>query len=126
MVGPLENIVLDQTYVAIPEEGGQVTVNITATEAWAVTSELPSWLNANVTEGQAGETKLVLSAEASNGGREAEIQITAGANKQMLLVRQGSLEASSATCKEVIAGPDSKTYRVTGTVTAIANTTYGN
>jgi hypothetical protein len=30
------------------------------------------------------------------------------------------------TCAEVIAGPDSKTYQVTGTVTAIANTTYGN
>ncbi|MGN1221110.1 MAG: hypothetical protein ACI4TU_09230, partial [Candidatus Cryptobacteroides sp.] len=45
---------------------------------------------------------------------------------QILRVRQGSLEASSATCAEIIAGPDGKTYRTKGTCTAIANTTYGN
>ena len=39
---------------------------------------------------------------------------------------QGLSTISNATCAEVIAGPDSKTYRVTGTCTAIANTTYGN
>lgn len=39
---------------------------------------------------------------------------------------QGLSTVSNATCAEVIAGPDSKTYRVTGTVTSIANTTYGN
>ena len=32
----------------------------------------------------------------------------------------------SATCKEVIDGPDGKTFRVKGVCTSIANTTYGN
>ena len=36
------------------------------------------------------------------------------------------MEITTATCAEVLAGPDAKTYRVTGAVTGIANTTYGN
>ena len=32
----------------------------------------------------------------------------------------------SATCAEVIAGPNDKTYQVTGVCTSIDNTTYGN
>ena len=69
---------------------------------------------------------MTFSAEKTTSGREAELSIKAGGNTQYLRVRQGSLEASSATCAEVIAGPDGKTYRVKGTVTAIANATYGN
>ena len=46
--------------------------------------------------------------------------------KQHLIVRQGEIAASAATCKEVIDGPDGKTYIVTGTCTSIANTQYGN
>lgn len=45
---------------------------------------------------------------------------------QHLNVVQGEVSITNATCAEVIAGPDNKTYQVTGTVTAIANTTYGN
>ena len=55
-----------------------------------------------------------------------ELCILAGKDKQFVIVRQGSLDASSATCAEVLAGSDGKTYRVKGTCTAIANTTYGN
>ena len=36
------------------------------------------------------------------------------------------MEAVSASCAEVIAGADGKTYRVKGICTSIANTTYGN
>ena len=39
---------------------------------------------------------------------------------------QGLATVSEATCAEVNAGPESKTYRVTGTVDRIVNTTYGN
>ena len=39
---------------------------------------------------------------------------------------QGVIVVSNATCAEVLGGPDDKTYRVTGTVTNIVNTTYGN
>lgn len=52
--------------------------------------------------------------------------MTDGGTTQYVNVMQGLSTVSTATCAEVIAGPDSKTYQVKGTCTAIANTTYGN
>ena len=141
--GSYDNIKLSQTYLSIPEEGGSVEVTLTATEAWSFVSSktwpevitekdgaearTPSWLSAaSVMSGEAGEYKITFSAEASASGHEIDIEVKAGSNTQILRVRQGSLEASSATCAEIIAGPDGKTYRTKGTCTAIANTTYGN
>ena len=120
------NIQLDRTYLSIPEAGGNVELRVNATEAWAIETEIPEWLTIDKIEGAAGETVVNVSAEAVSGGREVELCIKAGVNKQFFRVRQGSLEAVSASCADVIAGPDGKTYRVKGTVTSIVNTTYGN
>ena len=122
-----DNIKLSQTYVSLPVDGGSATVVINATEDWEfVTGEdWPAWLTVSPVSGATGETTVTISADA-NQGREAEVAIKAGENTQYLRVRQGSLEASSATCAEVNAGPDGKTYKVKGTVTSIINTTYGN
>lgn len=153
-VGQLGSIQLDQTYVSIPETGGDVTVTINASSDWKfddiytveVTKDdvkekhsfpVPTtydkksdtfvqWLKPSVVSGPKGETKVTFHADATTGGREAELRITMGDNHQFLVVRQGSLEASMATCAEVVAAPDGKTFRVKGTCTAIANTTYGN
>lgn len=143
--GSYDNIKLSQSYLSIPEQGGSVEVTLTATEAWNFvvtkswpevietdkegneTKRTPSWLSAaSVMSGEAGEYKITFSAEASANGHEIDIEVKAGSNTQIIRVRQGSLEASSATCAEIIAGPDGKTYRTKGTCTAIANTTYGN
>ena len=142
--GSYDNIKLSQTYLSIPENGGSVEITLTATEAWnfvvtkswpeVITTDkdgnetrTPSWLSAaSAMSGEAGEYKITFSAEASANGHEIDIEVKAGSNTQILRVRQGSLEASSATCAEIIAGPDGKTYRTKGTCTAIANTTYGN
>lgn len=147
-----DNIKLDKTYVVISEEGGSAQLTINATEDWAfdtlytkdvwpnvitrktdketnkeyVASVEASWLSVDKLANSAGETVLTFKAEAVAGGRELELCIKAGANSQFVRVRQGSLEASSATCKEIIAGPDGKTYRTKGLVTLIENTTYGN
>lgn len=124
-LGSLSNITLDKTYVCIPESGGSATVNITATEDWQL-SGLTDWLTANVTSGTAGETQMTLTADVAPYGREAELQIAAGQKTQFFLVRQGLLDAATATCAEVLAGLEGKTYRLKGTCTAISNTTYGN
>lgn len=86
----------------------------------------PAWLAADKLQGSAGETTITFSAEAASSGREFEITLVCGTNRQFIRVRQGSLEAVTATCKEVNEGPDGKTYKVKGVCTAIANTTYGN
>ncbi len=137
----LDNISLDKTYLSIPAAGGSASVIISATDAWnlakdieigkdsdknPILSELPKWLTANVISGGEGETTLTFTAEAIDGGREQEFHIICGDHTQYLLVRQGSLEAVKASCADVIAGADGKTYTVTGTCTSIANTSYGN
>lgn len=144
IVGSLDEISADQTFVSIPAEGGKATVTIKAGQAWefmlhyyknAVYNKkdhidemtvLPNWLTASQVSGEAGETKIEFSAPASAYGREAEVMIRCGEKTQFINVRQGSMDASKATCAEVIAGADGKTFITSGTVTAIANTTYGN
>lgn len=143
-VGTFDNITLDKTYASISVDGGTVEVTVTATEDWSfvendtwpnvikrnedktIKESTPSWLSVNTMSGGEGQTKLVFSAEKVAGGRELELTIKAGKSTQFLRIRQGSLEAESATCADVIAGPDGKTYKIKGVCTSIANTQYGN
>ena len=144
-VETLDNLQLTPaTYLSISENGGTVTLTVTATEAWEFVvddnwpdvitrekdgtekSRVPHWLAADKLSGGAGVTTVTFSASGVPYGREVELSIKAGDHTQFLMVRQGSLEASEATCQDVIDGPDGKTYIVQGVVTAIANTTYGN
>lgn len=132
----LDNIQLDRSYVSIPAAGGDANLVITATEPWAfekvvsiennVYVELPTWLTANTLSGSAGETTVRFHADFIDGGREQELQIKCGDHIQYVMVRQGSLDAVKASCAEVIAGADGKTFTVSGVCTSIANTSYGN
>ena len=138
-VGSLGNITLDQTYLTIPEAGGSVTLTVNATESWEfdkvfkvtnngeTTQEpLPTWLTATKVSGEAGTTQITFTAPATTSGREAELKIKVGGNSQFILVRQGSLGASTATCADIMNGTEGKNYRVTGTVTKISGYEYGN
>ena len=125
--GALGDIKLSQTYVSIPADGGSSEITVQANADWAFNAEeIPDWLTVSQLEGAAGETKVTFAAEAFEGGREVELKIAVGANTQFLMVRQGTAKAVMATCAQVIAGADGKTYRIKGTCTAIANTQYGN
>ncbi len=118
---------VSSSYVAIDVEGGTTTIDIQTNSAWALdVSEIPDWLTVTPTSGSAGKGTITFSAEATSGGRSAELHIACAGRTQNINVIQGVTVASPATCAEVIAGPESKTYRVTGTVKSIANTTYGN
>lgn len=70
-------------------------------------------------------TVLSLSTDAGEG-RSGSVKLNCGDETQIVNIIQGVVTISPATCAEVLAGPDSKTYQVTGTVTSIVNTTYGN
>ena len=140
--GSLENFEASKTYVALPAGGGSDTVLVNAKVDWKFTNltvteagdtvivdgskNTAAWFKVSQLQGTAGTTQLIFSADASNGGREVELSIDVAGQTQFMKVRQGSMEASSATCAEVIAGADGKTYRVKGVCTAIANTQYGN
>lgn len=134
----LSEVQVSESYVAIPQDGGSAVITVTATGEWSFENQkwiagkdtlvapAPRWLNISVTSGAAGQTEVTFSAESTLDGRTCELLLDCGGKTQRINVIQGLSTVSNATCAEVIAGPDSKTYRVTGTVTAIANTTYGN
>jgi hypothetical protein len=121
----LDEIQVSSSYVAIPVAGGSTSIDVTANDSWTVENNL-TWLTVSSTTGSAGESTLTFSAASTLDGRTGEIKIKCGDKTQRIKVIQGVVTIASATCAEVIAGPDSKTYQVTGVVTAIANTTYGN
>ena len=121
----LDEVVLSSSYVAINMDGGSTTIEVFASENWSI-STMPQWLTISPASGSAGVTNVTFSAGKTLDGRTAELVMTCGDKTQRINVIQGLATVSAATCAEVIAGPDSKTYMVTGICTSIANTNYGN
>lgn len=121
----LSEVTVSSSYVAIPAAGGSTTISVSATGGWTISGG-PDWLTVSPASGSAGESSVTFSAEGSLDGRTGEVLLTCEGATQHINVIQGVASVSEATCAEVIAGPDSKTYRVTGTVTRIVNTEYGN
>ena len=118
-----DEIRVSQSYVSLNTNGGSTSIDIIANGSWTV-SEVPEWLTVSPASGT-GNGTITFSADAGEG-RTAEVLITCEGKTQRINIIQGIATVSNATCAEVLAGPDSKTYRVTGTVTKIVNTTYGN
>lgn len=118
-----DEIRVSQSYVSLNTNGGSTSIDIKANGSWTV-SEVPEWLTVSPASGT-GNGTITFSADAGEG-RTAEVLITCEGKTQRINIIQGIATVSNATCAEVLAGPDSKTYRVTGTVTKIVNTTYGN
>ena len=119
----LKEIKVSQSYVALSTSGGSTSIDVQATGSWTV-SGAPDWLTVSPASGT-GNGTITFSAAAAEG-RTAEVLITCEGKTQRVNIIQGLATVETATCAQVIAGPDSKTYRVSGTVTSIANTTYGN
>ena len=95
----LDEIRVSKSYVSLDTNGGSTTIDITTNGNWTVSEGV---------------------------GRTAEVLITCEGKTQRINIIQGIATVSNATCAEVLAGPESKTYRVTGVCTKIVNTTYGN
>lgn len=127
----LDEIQVSSSYVSIPVDGGSTDITVTTKDSWTIekvttTQDSVTWLTISSTSGSAGESVLTFSAESTLDGRTAQILIQSGGQTQRINIIQGLSTVEPATCAEVIAGPDGKTYLVTGVCTAITNTTYGN
>ncbi len=123
----LNEIQVSRSYVPINLDGGEATIDLKAQANWSFEeADIPEWLTITPTSGGSGETKVTFSAPAANNGRNVDLKIKCAGRTQNIKVIQGLPMVEDATCAEVIAGPDSKTYRVKGTVTRIENTLYGN
>ena len=123
----LDEIQVSSSYVSIDVNGGSNTITVNAKDAWSFDAEeVPEWLTISPMTGTAGETKVTFSAPAAADGRNTVLHIACADKSQTVNVIQGLAVVHNATCAEVIAGPESKNYRVTGVVASIVNTTYGN
>ena len=134
----LDEVRVSSSFVAIPQDGGSTTITVTAADERAFANQqwiqgkdtlhaaAPRWLTISQDKGSAGETKITFSAEGALDGRNCDLLLNCGGRTQHIKVIQGLATVADATCAEVIAGPDSKNYRVTGVCTRIANTNYGN
>jgi len=127
----LDEIQVSSSYVSIPVAGGSTSITVTAKDSWTAekvtTVKNPvTWLTLSSSSGSAGESTLTFSAASAIDGRTAEVLIQSGGKTQRINIIQGLATIATATCAEVIAGPDSKTYQVTGECTSITSTTYGN
>ncbi len=123
----LDEIQVSSSYVSIDVNGGSNTITVNAKEAWSFDeAELPAWLTVSPMNGGAGETQVTFTAPAAPDGRNTVLHIACADKSQTVNVIQGLAVVHNATCAEVLEGPESKNYRVTGTVASIVNTTYGN
>jgi hypothetical protein len=139
----LDEIQVSSSYVSIPVAGGSDTITVIAKDSFKVKEkevvivvngikdtilvpDIPAWLTISSTKGAAGESSLIFTAASTLNGRSTEVLIKCGDNTQRINIIQGLSKVVTATCAEVIAGPDSKNFQVTGVCTSIANTVYGN
>lgn len=121
----LDDLRVSSSFLALSQDGSSTNLVVNAAANWEF-QNVPDWLTITPLTGSAGETKVVVSAGAAVSARTATIKLVSGGLVQEINVAQGVKTVEVATCKQVIDGADGKTYRVKGTVTSIANTTYGN
>ena len=130
-VAKMKGLEVSNDYITIPTEGTAVTVTIKGDEDW--TASIPDtkvdWLTIAPAAGAAGEEVTVsFSATESTAARKTEVNIVMGKKTKIINVNQAApagVEVPASTIKDVFDGPD-KTYKVTGKVTKITGTNYGN
>ena len=133
-VSKLSGLEVDNDYVSIAaEEGSTVTIKVKGDEAWtaAIADEKADWVTVSPASGAAGQevTVTLTAVSASTAARSTELNITMGSKVKIVKVNQVApvgVEVKPSTVAEVLEGDEGKTYRVTGTVVSIANTSYGN
>jgi hypothetical protein len=127
----LDEVQVSSSYVSIRESGGSATITVTAKDSWTVekvttAKDMVEWLTISSTSGSAGETDITFTAPSAIDGRTATVLLKCGGKTQRINIIQGLAKISVAKVEDINAGPDGKTYRVSGVCTSIVNTEYGN
>lgn len=128
-ISTLEGVEISNSVVGFVTEGGTKTISLTSDQAWSVDEKsVPSWISVTPLSGNAGETIISFTAVANTGAQKSAELIISFANdkKQIIKLQQDGGEPSPSTCKDVIAGDDGVSFKVTGAITSIENTHYGN
>ena len=140
----LDEIQVSASYVSLPVDGGSATITISTQESWTaekvfimetktvngekvqVVKDSINWLSLSAITGNAGETQLTFNAPSAIDGRTAEVLLKSSGKTQRINVIQGLTKISDAKVADIKLGPDGKTFLVSGVVSAISNTLYGN
>ena len=133
-VSKLSGLEVDNDYISLAaDEGSTVAIKVKGDESWtaAIADEKADWVTVSPTSGAGGSevTVTLTAASASSAARATELHITMGSKVKIVKVNQvapAGVEVAPSTVAEVLAGDEGKTYRVTGTVVSVANTSYGN
>lgn len=127
----LKEVQVSTSFVALPVEGGSTKITVTAQDSWTA-EKVPTkkdnleWLTISTTAGSAGESEITFSAPSAIDGRTAQVLLKSGGKTQRINVMQGLAQISEATVAQAKAAPDGKTLRMSGVVSSIVNTEYGN
>lgn len=126
----LSEVRVSSSYVAIPIEGGNQEITITANDSWSInlSDKDAKWLTVSPVSGEAGDTKVVFSAAAGTSTNSTTLKLVCAGKTQLINVLQqaGKVDLPISKSTEVNASEDGTTWRVKGTVRGIENTTYGN
>ena len=122
----LDEIQVSSSYLTFPAGGGSVPTDFTSTGAWTVKS-IPDWVTVSPASGGAGKVTVSFTASAATETREATALIDCGGKTQRINLLQVTekVERPVTPIKDVIAA-GSGSFRIKGTLTRIANTSYGN
>lgn len=129
-VSKLAGIDYSNDYITLASaNGASSSITVTADQDWTATTTA-SWLSITPASGVAGQEATITfsTTEEAKAERTAEVNITFGSKTKIIIVKQAApegVEAEPSTCKQIMEGPD-VTYRVTGVITKISNTHYGN
>ena len=89
----LDEIRVSQSYVAIPQDGGNVTIDVTAVAEWAINSEtIPEWLTVSPASGNAGNATITFSADKADETRSVELLLNCSGKAQRISVVQQAEE----------------------------------
>lgn len=135
----LGSVEVTKSIAAIPADGGADTIYVKANGNWTLRTKdakgiekdsLPAWLTVTPTSGEASNelVPVIFKAEKTTKSLSTTLYLTCNGETQRIDVMQqaGKVELPISTCAEFLAGPNGDSYRIKGTVTKIANTTYGN
>lgn len=128
-ISSLEGVEISSSVVGFATEGGTQTITLNADQAWEIKAEnIPAWITVQPASAGAGETRISFTAAANTGSQKNEQTVItfADGKTQVIKLLQDGGEPTASTCAQVIAGDDGVAFKVTGTVTGIANTHYGN
>ncbi len=122
-----DNLEVSSSYITYDATGGSKSITVTAKGNWSL-SDVPEWISASTTSGSAGTSTVSFTANDTSEAQSDVAYITCGVNSIRLQfeLTLEETETPLSTIAEVMAGYDGTTYKVTGVVTKIANTTYGN